>query len=184
MKSQKIKTHEVLIGIPLAAFIIYCAISSWNINEAAPENVKGILWTHTLQTFVFIITGIVIYFQLRQNTKQQHLNRLVAWKASIQSISEAIAQKPALYVPILYGPEMDTKEGEKLVATYACMHAIETIYHMRKDEEPGPPPTELTKFLTAFVTASPDFKTLWSIPTLRPAFTKEFQNELIRILGP
>ena len=133
-----------------------------------------------IQTLVFIVTAAGIFWQLNQAARRRKMDRLVAWKTSIQGISETIVQHSTLFVP-LFVSRGDPGRRERLVATYACLHALETIYYMRKEEEV--PPTELTRFLQAF-TSGPSFRKLWGKAALRPAFTKEFQDKLTEILGP
>ena len=119
--------------------------------------------------------------QLNRQADQHQLDRLIAWKTSIQGINGLIMQNPETFIPVLYPDEKNLEKAKRLTATYASLHALEVIYYMRKDEEY--PPDQLTEFLRSYV-AGDDFKELWSLAAYRAAFTKEFQQQLNDILGP
>lgn len=146
-------------------------------------------------TFGSLIVFIVVaYFGFQQLQKireqnetirnQSELDRIFAWKNSIQDINRLIIEKPKIFIPLLY-PQlytdgMDEKEAEekgmKITGAYASLHTLEAIYHMRKGD--GQDRDQLRHFLGAYVRASDEIKEMWGIKEYRSAFTQDFQDEM------
>lgn len=139
-------------------------------KENAPE---------LFQSLILILTGAAILWQLQQTRKQHHLDRLIAWKSSVQTINQLIVGHAALFSKVLY-PRQPQEKVEQLTAAYASLHALEVIYYMRKEDEY--PPDRLKEFLVSYV-ASDAFAELWQFAQYRVAFTQEFQQQINDILG-
>ena len=168
----------LLAGLGVA--LLSLTMSWWISLEETTQNFIPPLMD-TIQTLIFIVTGLFVYVQLTQAAEQQKRDRLVAWKNSVQQICQDILKHPKPYIPLLYGEEADEEQSKKFVAAFASLHSLETIYFMRKDEEV--PPTDLRKFVEGFITTSDDFQNFWRNEAFRPAFTLEFQKEVNSILG-
>lgn len=165
----------LLAGLGVA---VWCLLGTGNKANIA-DKISALM--SIVQTGIFIVTGLFVYVQLTQASKQNERDRLVAWKNSVQQICQDILRHPEPYIPLLYGEGIEKKQAEKFVAAFASLHSLETIYFMRKDEQV--PPTDLRKFVEAFITTSDDFQSFWRNEAFRPAFTLEFQKEVNSILG-
>ena len=131
-----------------------------------------------IQTVVLTLTGFAIWWQLYQTRSKHHLDRLIAWKSSIQDINQLIIEHAQIFSPVLY-PNEKQEKVERLTAAYASLHTLEVIYYMRKEDEY--PPDRLKEFLVHYV-SSEAFYDLWQFAQYRAAFTLEFQNQLNDIL--
>lgn len=65
---------------------------------------------------------------------------------------------------------------KELTAAYASIHALETIYHTRQDEESSSDKGLFDEFLRLYV-SSEEIRTAWSYEPARQAFTTAFQEK-------
>ena len=94
------------------------------------------------QCLILVIAGFLAWEQLEKMNEQQEsmveqheLDRLIAWKTSVQEVNHLIFGAPKTFRKVLY-PEAGTDEEVKeLTAAYASLHALEVIYYMRKDDK-------------------------------------------------
>lgn len=113
--------------------------------------------------------------------EQNSLNRIVAWKSSLQNVNDSILEHPDPFLEVLYPPPNSVDEMKKSIAAYNILNALETVYYMRKsiDEKQL---EDIRKFLETYISHKGPIRDLWKEPTNRSAFTSEFQTEISNIL--
>lgn len=119
--------------------------------------------------------------QQKEMSKQHDLDRLIAWKTSVQEVNHLIFRDPETFRKVLY-PEAETDEEVKeLTAAYASLHALEVIYYMRKDDKDDA--KRLQDFLKGYV-KSDAFKNMWGNKAFRAAFSGDFRKEIGGYIAP
>lgn len=111
----------------------------------------------------------------------EDLDRLIAWKTSVQEVNHLIFGDPETFRKVLY-PEAETdEEVRELTAAYASLHALEVIYYMRKDDKDDA--KRLQDFLKGYV-KSDAFKNMWRNKAFRAAFSEDFRKEIGGYIAP
>lgn len=137
----------------------------------------------TLQNAYYIIVSIFapliavqLYFQARSNKRDQ----IIAWKNSAHGLNEMAMQYPGVFRKVLYPRAKDREEVQKYTSAYSSLHALEVMYHMRKDEERQS--DRLDIFLREYV-ESKELRDAWKVDAAQTAFTKEFQDKLNEVIA-
>ena len=134
-----------------------------------------------IEIAVLLLIGIGGWMQLKTIRKQNELSRIVSWKSSLQEVNKLIFAHPDRFIPIFY-PHMTEEELLKITGAYTSLNAMETIYHMRKDEKDEEQMKRLRAYLEAYLSDNQAIIDMWSIEEYHDAFTREFQDEVNQIL--
>ena len=134
-----------------------------------------------IEIAVLLLIGIGGWMQLKTIRKQNELSRIVSWKSSLQEVNKLIFAHPDRFIPIFY-PHMTEEELLKTTGAYTSLNAMETIYHMRKDEKDEEQMKRLRAYLEAYLSDNQAIIDMWSIEEYHDAFTPEFQDEVNQIL--
>ena len=141
-----------------------------------------------VQCLILVVAGFLAWVQLGKMSEQQkkmseqhELDRLIAWKTSVQGVNQLIFGDPETFRKVLY-PEADTDEKvRELTAAYASLHALEVIYYMRRDDERDE--KRLQDFLKGYV-RSDAFRDMWANDAFRAAFSGEFRQAIGGYIAP
>ena len=140
------------------------------------------------QCLILAVAGVFAWVQLRKMSEQQEkmraqheLDRLIAWKTSVQEVNHLIFGDPETFRKVLYPKAETDEEVRMLTAAYSSLHALEVIYYMRKDDEGDT--GRLQDFLKEYV-SSGAFKNMWANDAFRAAFSEDFRKAIGKHIAP
>lgn len=134
--------------------------------------------TGVLTVVVLVMTGAVLYLQLRHLEAQGEQQRIFAARDSLQEMNKLIFSDTDVSFPILY-PKVSKGEAEALVMSFAAFNAWEVVYHMQKESNVE----EFRELLSGLLKDSVIGKTWIKQPTMRAAYDKNFRKMVDEILG-
>ena len=134
-----------------------------------------------VECLILAVAAIAAWRQLKKMNERNDLDRLIAWKASVQEVNHLIFGDPATFRKVLYPEAATDDDVRELTATYASLHALEVIYYMRKDDDSE---TErLQDFLKQYVSGEP-FHKMWRNDAFRAAFSEDFRKAIGGFISP
>lgn len=181
VQGLRIGAAITLVLVAVAFFIWFI----WNLNLQATDTAKItaiIAGVGILNFLVFLGVAAGGWRQLATIIEQHELDRIVAWKGSLQDVNKLIFDKPEFFVPVLYPPDREREDVLKTTAAYTSLNALEIIYHMRRAEKDENVDTDIKKFIETYVSKSKEIKQLWGRPAYRNAFTQDFQKVMNEIV--
>ncbi len=132
-------------------------------------NIQGL--TGVLTVVVLVMTGAILYLQLRHLEAQGEQQRIFAARDSLQKMNKLIFSDTDVSFPILY-PTISKGEAEALVMSFAAFNAWEVVYHMQKESNVE----EFRKLLSGLVKDSVIGETWINQPPMRAAYDKNFRE--------
>ncbi len=168
------------IAIGLGVFIVIFWIISaalWTIVPGGERADRALVFVGILDLIVFLFVATVGLAQLIAMRGQNELSRIIFWKSSIQEINKLILENPDKFVPIFY-PGKRPEEVLRITGAYTSLNTFETIFHMRKSQDPK----QVKELLRTYIFNNDPIKELWKQKEYRDAFTTEFQDAINDIL--
>lgn len=133
--------------------------------------------TGVLTVVVLVMTGAILYLQLRHLEAQGEQQRIFAARDSLQEMNKLIFSDKKVSFPILY-PHIPPKEAEALVMSFAAFNAWEVVYHMQKESNAD----EFRSLLSGLLEGSVIGETWIQQPPMRAAYDKNFRKMVDDIL--
>lgn len=159
--------------LPLVLVAAGWILWSWVTKEDATKISAA---AGVLNFLVFLVVAVGGWWQVANIIKQHELDRIIAWKSSLQDVNKLIFDKPEYFVPVLYPRNNDRDDVLKTTAAYTSLNALEIIYHMRRTEKGENVDADIKKFIQTYISKSEAIKQLWGKPAYRNAFTQDFQK--------
>lgn len=169
----------LIIGAAITLVLVAAAFFIRFIWHLDPEGIslpKITAMAGVLNFLVFLSVAAGGWWQLATIIEQHELDRIVAWKGSLQDVNKLIFDKPEFFVPVLYPPDREREDVLKTTAAYTSLNALEIIYHMRRAEKGEHVDADIKQFIETYVSKSEEIKKLWGRSAYRNAFTQDFQK--------